>query len=67
MRMRSLIVYVISYYGVYKCVCFCTTMSWCSVKASAAFLLYLQVFDDSLSRLHSLAHLMDDAIFKCIM
>ena len=36
MRMRSLILYVISCYGVYKCVCFCTMMSWCSVKASAA-------------------------------
>ena len=36
MRMRSLILYVISCYGVYKCVCFCTMISWCSVKASAA-------------------------------
>ena len=36
MRMRSLILYVISCYGVYKCVCVCTMMSWCSVKASAA-------------------------------
>ena len=36
MRMRSLILYVISRYGVYKWVCFCTMMSWCSVKASAA-------------------------------
>ena len=30
----------------------------------AAFLLYLQIVDDSLSRL---AHLMDEAIFKCII
>ena len=36
MRMHSLILYVISCYGVYKCVCFCTMISWCSVKASAA-------------------------------
>ena len=36
MHMRSLILYVISCYGVYKCVCFCTMISWCSVKASAA-------------------------------
>ena len=36
MRMRSLILDVISCYGVYKCVCFCTMISWCSVKASAA-------------------------------
>ena len=36
MRMRSLILYVVSCYGVYKCVCFCTMMSWCSVKASAS-------------------------------
>ena len=38
MRMRSLILYVISCYGVYKCVCFCTMISWCSVKASATIL-----------------------------
>ena len=36
MRMRSLILYVISCYGVYKCVCVGTMISWCSVKASAA-------------------------------